>query len=77
MQRRILNGSFRWWEAFATTGRHGVAQPGRVVFRCCTDPARRPMAAEVPAGKARAEALVSGASDVELLRLLDRAEALD
>ncbi len=77
MQRLIRNGSFRRWEAFATTGRHGLAHPGRVAFRCCSDPARRPRVAEVPAGKAGAEALVNGASDGELLRLLEGAELLD
>ncbi len=77
MQRTILNGSFRRWEAFATTGRYGLAHPGRVVFRCCSDSARRAMVAEIPAGKAGAEALVSGASDGELLRLLEGAEPLD
>ena len=77
MQRLIRNGSFRRWEAFATTGRHGLAHPGRVVFRCCSDPTRRARVAEVPAGKAGAEALVHGASDGELLRLLAGAEPLD
>lgn len=77
MQRMIRDGSFRRWEAFATTGRHGLAHPGRVVFRCFSDPARRPMVAEVPAGKAGAEALVNGASDGELLRLLEGAQPLD
>lgn len=73
----IRDGSFRGWEAFATTGRHGLAHPGRVVFRCCSDPARRARVAEIPAGKAAAEALVSDASEGELLRLLEGAQALD
>lgn len=77
MQRMIRDGSFRRWEAFATTGRHGLAHPGRVVFRCCSDPARRARVAEVPTGKAGAEALVNGASDGELLRLLRGAKPLD
>ena len=77
MQRLIRDVSFRRWEAFATTGRHGLAHPGRVVFRCCSDPTRRAMVAEVAAGKAGAEALVSGGSDSELLRLLEGAEPLD
>jgi hypothetical protein len=37
----------------------------------------RALAAEVPAGKAGAEALVNGASDGELLRLLEGARPLD
>ena len=77
MRRTIRNGSFRSWEAFATTGRYGLPSPGRVVFRCCSDPAMRARAAEVPAGKAGAEALVKGASDGELLTLLEGARPLD
>ena len=77
MQRMIRDGSFRRWEAFATTGRHGLAHPGRVVFRCCSDPARRARVAEIPAGKAGAEALVNSANDDELLRLLEGAQPLD
>ncbi len=77
MPRMIQDGSFRRWEAFATTGRHGLPDPGRVVFRCCSDSAERPLAAEVVGGKAGAEAFVDGASDVELRRLLEGAHLLD
>ncbi len=73
----IRNGSFREWEAFATTGRHGLPNPGRVMFRCCSDPTRRARVAEVPAGKAGAEALVKGSTTGELLRLLGEAIPLD
>ena len=77
MPRMIQDASFRRWEAFATTGRYGLPHPARVVFRCCTDVAVPPLAAEVPAGKAEAEHLVDGASDEELLALLEGAKALD
>lgn len=77
MTRIIQDGSFRRWEAFATTGRYGLPHPGRVVFRCCSDPGTRARVADVPVGKANVEALVGGASKTDLLRLLEGARPLD
>ncbi len=77
MPRIIQDRSFQQWEAFATTGRYGLPQPGRIVFRCCTDRSQPSRVVEIAGDKSDAEALVAGGDDDELLGLLEGAGALD
>ena len=73
MGRTILDPDLRSWEAFATTGEGGLPDPGRIVFRCTSDPAQRPRVVPVDGDKSVAEQTVVEGTTEQLLRLFEEA----
>jgi len=76
MGRKIVDRDFHEWEAFASTGDFGRSRPARVIFRCMSDPTRRPRHVVIDGDKSDAEAELQRRSDEELSRLFQKAEAL-
>lgn len=72
----IYDDDFLKWEAWAAAGRRGTPSPARIVFRCLSDPRRRPLAVEVSEGIARAEARLVEAGSEELRALFQEAEPI-
>lgn len=76
MSRFIQDEDFQRWEAFATTGEFGAANPARIGFRCVSDPDVEPRATFIEGDKSDAERAVSEMSPEELMELFREAEAL-
>lgn len=64
------------WEAWASTPRGGLPSPGRIVFRCLTDPTVRSRFRGVDGSRSLAERRIHAASDHELQELLEGAQEL-
>jgi len=77
MGRTIVDQDLRRWEAYATTGPYGMVQSGKVAFRCTTDPGQRPRALAIDGDKSEAERRVVEGSEEDLLRMLEKAAAID
>ena len=69
MGKSILDEELRRWEAYATTGDGGLPRPGRIVFRCTSDPGQRPRVVAVDGDKSDAEERVVRGTEAELLAL--------
>jgi hypothetical protein len=76
MAKSILDDGLRRWEAFATTGEGGLPEPGRIVFRCTSDPHRRPRVVAVHGDKSDAEQRVAEGSERDLLALFEGAREI-
>jgi len=76
MGKSILDDDLRRWEAFATTGEGGLPDPGRVAFRCTSDPGLRPRVIAVAGDKSVAEQAVAQGSRGELLALFQKAREI-
>jgi hypothetical protein len=74
MSRYIQDGEFRRWEAFATTGDFGRANPARISFRCRSQPELRARAVFIEGDKSDAEKAVVEMSEEELESLFEQAE---
>ncbi|MEX0843152.1 MAG: hypothetical protein WD120_02265 [Gemmatimonadota bacterium] len=68
--RTILDGELVEWEVWAGPGRSGRPSEGVLVFRCLSDPERRPRTTAVDGGRAAAEKTAHVASSGELQALL-------
>ncbi len=66
MHASFLDARLREWESYVTTAAGGMPVPGRIVFRCLSDPSERPRVLEVDGNRAHAERLLTRASDDEL-----------
>lgn len=77
MAREFQDGEFQTWEAFANTGDHGFSDDARIVFRCRTDPSRRPRFVIIDGDKSDAEAQVVDLPLADLRGLLGDAQPLD
>ncbi len=66
MRASFLDDRLEEWESYATTARGGMPIPGRIVFRCLSDPGKRPRVLEVNGDRAEAERLVVRSSESEL-----------
>jgi hypothetical protein len=77
MAREFQDGEFQTWEAFASTGEHGFTADAWIVFRCRTDPTRRPRYVVIDGDKPDAEARVIDLPLGELRSLLNEAQFLD
>ncbi len=73
MSRVIQDPGFHHWEAFANPGPSGFPRPGRIVFRCQSDPSLRPRVVEIDGNKSEAELALTQLTDGELQDLLRRA----
>lgn len=76
MTGTFLDRDLREWEAYATTERGGLPEPGRILFRCVSESAVRSRALRVEGNVATAEARVAGASEEELRGLLEEAQEI-
>ncbi len=76
MSRTFVDDDLLTWEAYATSGDYGYAEPARIAFHCLTDPHVRARTVRVP-GEAEAERLVADADPAELRALFQKAEPLD
>jgi hypothetical protein len=74
--RTILDPELLEWEVWAGPGRSGRPASGVLVFRCVSDPARRPRTASVEGGRSAAEQKALVASTQELQALLVGSEPL-
>jgi hypothetical protein len=72
--RTILDKDLSRWEAYATTGEFGSADPAKVAFRCTSDAWQRPRVLVYRGDKSEAERCVAESPDGELLRMLEAAE---
>ncbi len=70
MSRVIVDEDFEEWETYASTNRYGLPEPARIVFRCRTNPRRRPRVVEVEGDRTYAEKLVNNGSGGDLVALL-------
>lgn len=77
MTRTILDDDLEEWEVFATAGRHGVAEPTRIVFRSRTTWNRAPRAVDFGGHKGAAERAVVELPDEELRTLLAESKPID
>lgn len=75
--RTLQDDSFRTWEAFATTGDYGFAEPARIIFRCITDPDERARFVTIDGDKSDAEARIRSLSEEELEDLMADADVVD
>jgi hypothetical protein len=74
--RTFLDRNLTEWEAYAGTARGGLPEPGRILFRCVSDPAARTRSVEVEGNRALAETRVEASSDEDLRVLLDRSREI-
>ena len=74
--RTILGPELLEWEVWAGPGRSGRPTSGLLVFRCVSDPARRPRTASVEGGRGAAEHKAHFATSQELQALLAESEPL-
>lgn len=76
MSRTFIDADLLTWEAYATSGHYGYAEPARIVFHCLTDPSVRARTVGVD-DEAAAERIVADADLAELRSLFQHSEPLD
>jgi hypothetical protein len=77
MSRTFTDENLLTWEAYASSGRFGLAEHPSIVFNCLSDTTVRPRHVEIPGDEADAEALVHDADEEQLRDLLRRSQPLD
>ena len=77
MSRTFQDSNLLKWEAYASSGPHGYANPARIIFHCLSDRNRRARFLQIDGDKAEAEREVADASENRLAELLAEAAELD
>lgn len=77
MSRTFTDENLLTWEAYASSGRFGLATEPRVVFNCLTDGRRRPRFVSLQGDEADAECDVHHVSDDELRAMLQKSRELE
>lgn len=77
MSRVFVDENLLSWEAFVSSGRHGLPAEPKLVFHCLSDPSLRPRYVRQGEDNAAAENALNALPDSDLLDLLRDAEALD
>jgi len=73
MSRTFQDANLLQWEAYASGGEHGYAEPARIVFHCVSDRSLRARSIERQGDQADAEREIATSSEQELAELLGRA----
>lgn len=76
MSRTFQDHDFMVWEAFPSSGRHGMSERAHIVFHCLTSRALRPRYLNSGGDEADAQRRMVEASDAELLTMLEQADEI-
>jgi hypothetical protein len=77
MSRIFVDRDLERWEAFATAGPHGLADPASVVFRCVSNRERPSRGLTTSGDKSEAESAMVEMDAAELRDLFERAAPLN
>ena len=76
MSRVFVDEDLLSWEAYASTGNHGLPERPKIVFNCLSDSQRRPRYVIHAGDNADAEAAVHGMPVEALRELLEQSREL-
>ena len=77
MSHTFTDENLMTWEAYASSGRFGLAVRPSIVFNCLSDPTVRPRYVERPGNVADAEEQVIEYDEKQLRELLNESKPLD
>jgi len=77
MSHTFTDENLMTWEAYASSGRFGLAVRPSIVFNCLSDPTVRPRYVERPGDEADAEEQVIEYDEKQLRELLNESKPLD
>ncbi len=77
MSHTFTDENLMTWEAFASSGRFGMAIRPSIVFHCLSDPTVRPRYVQRPGDEADAEEEVLEYDEHQLRDLLNQSKPLD
>ena len=77
MSHTFTDENLMTWEAFASSGRFGLAVRPSIVFNCLSDPTVRPRYVERPGDESDAEEQVIEYDEEQLRELLNESKPLD
>ncbi len=75
--RTLVDDQLMEWTVWAVPSRGGRPQPGRLIFRCTSNPNERAREVTVPDGRGSAEAVLESAALADLKELLAGAEPIN
>lgn len=77
MSRVFVDDDLLTWEAYASTGRFGLAERPRIVFHCLSDPGVRARFVIHSGDEANAEETVHQVPEDHLKQMLKESQALE